>query len=210
MAIAQGFLAGSQGLGFDPVRSAGVALERRRLGLEEQLQPLRMTTLQQEADLTKFQLRRAQKRAELEDEFMDMMSSELNKQKAAELDAIDEELTVRGAYEMLMSRLPADPPLAPEDDYYMGMFDPEYVGPLRPGQARGQRRLLPSGGISGQGLGMPRFGLEALDPAEVSAPTVDPQDPSIVLTPEEIRLEREALEALLTPGLRAFSTGLDG
>lgn len=70
------------------VAGAGVGLERRRLDMEQELQPYRITTLQQQQQAAEFQMKREQKRAELEDEFMDMMQREMNAQKAAEFDSI--------------------------------------------------------------------------------------------------------------------------
>ena len=182
----------NQGTFTDVMRARALS---RQVGIEEQLAPYRMTTLQQQADLTKFQMRRAQKRAELEDEFMELMSQEMARVKAGELDALEDELSVQGAYEMLMSKIPADPPFAPDRDLELsGAMPFDFVGPLGPLQSRREGlRLLPSRGVSGQGVGMPRFGRS--DPLDVSAPRVGP------MTPLEAQTDMEMWDLLVELGL---------
>jgi len=74
------------------IAGAQLGLDRRRMALEEQLQPYRVTSLQQEQKIAEFNLKRADKRAEIEDAFLEMMQHELDAQKAAYLDALDNEL----------------------------------------------------------------------------------------------------------------------
>ena len=160
--------------------------DERRLSLEEELQPYRMTTLQQQSDMAKFQMDRATKRSKLEDEFMDMLSNEMATMRADELDAFEEStgMSIREIYEMLM---PARPPFAPEGELRLpGDDDPyqsDFMGPL-PG---GARRYAPARQpASGQGFGVGNIGNY---PMQISAPRVEPGPRPVPLAPRDELVE---------------------